>query len=216
MSTVAKLLNKYLASIYDTDHEVYKSLVADVDGVPAGAILKPTDFNNGAIAGMLEWERQLALSLLAQFNLLTAEGDFLELMVHKHIGIVRFEGETDVDYAQRVQDYIIAQKVSPATIIFYTRPFSTPGEPELLDASEDVAFADLSFSDVYTLFQNEAAGPEFDYWVFPALTTSLGSGAYFFILRLENTPSSDIAKVIDLVNRWIAAGIEYEIQIVAV
>lgn len=216
MGTVAEILNKYLNAIYDTDDSIYKSLVANIDGVPEVIIENPIDFNIGVIADVLEWTRQLSICLIQQLFLNEAEGKFLDLMVHNHIGIVRFENESDIDYSERVKNYIIAHKVSRASVIYFARPYSSPGEPELLDGIDDAAFADLSYSDVYTSFQNEAANQYEDWWVFPAITSSIGDTAYFFVLRLENTDSADIAKVIDFLDRWKAGGIAYELQIITV
>ena len=212
MATAAQLLDKYLVAIFDTDHEIYKSLISDVNGIPKPTIENPMDYNNGAIAGSLEWVRQLSLDLAQQIFLNKAEGKFLDYMVHDHIGLVRFENESDPDYQARVKDYIIAHKVSRAAIIFYARPYSTT-EPEILDGSDDTAFADVTFSDVYNSFQSEqTAGPFVNWWVLPALTTT-GSSAYFFIIRLMDTATEDIAKVLDMLEKWHAAGIEYELQI---
>lgn len=194
----------------------YNNLTNLVELVFYPQLSQPQNLNLGAIGSTLEWIRKLSISLLAQLSLTTAEDKFLDFMIHDHIGIVRFENETDSEYRERVRNYIIAYKVSRAAIIYHTRPYSNPGEPQLLDGVDDAAFADVSFSDVYTKFRNTQAGPFYDWWVFPAITTSVGGSAYFFVLRLENTDSADIAKVIDLVNRWIASGIAYELQIVAV
>lgn len=216
MATVAEWFDKYLRALHDTDDPIYKSLISDVDGVPAGIITTPMDFNAGAVASVFEWIRQLSLCLSDQLVLSTASGKYLDLMVHEHIGIVRFESESDTDYIDRVRDYIIANKVSRAAIIHHTRPYSSPGDPEILDGTDDAAFADVSYADVTTGFQASSTGPFDTWWVFPALSSSIGGTAYFFVLKLQNTASGDIAKVVDIVNRWIAAGIRYELQIVAV
>ena len=216
MGTIANLLDKYLRALYDVSDPIYKSLVSDVEGIPEPIISNPIDYKIGAIASVFEWQRQLALSLLKQLFLTEAEGKFLDLMIHEHIGLMRFENEDDAVYSARVQDYIISQKVSRAAIIYYTRPYSDPGEPEILDGADDAAFADITHSDVYTEFRNEQVGAFYHWWVFPAITASIGATAYFFVLRLENTNSADIAKVIDLLDRWVAGGIAYELQIVAV
>lgn len=216
MATVAKSLNKYLKAIYDTDDPIYRSLISNVDGVPAGTINTPQDFNAGAVANILEYTRQLSLCLIDQLFLNRATGKFLTLMTHEIIGIVRFEGESNVDFVERVQNYIIATKVSRASIIFYTRPFSSPGEPQLLDGVDDAAFADVSYSDNIEMFQQGDVPPFNNWWVLPGLTISEEGASYFFILRLENTASADIVKVVDLVNRWKGDGIGYEIQIITV
>jgi hypothetical protein len=165
---------------------------------------------------MLEWVRLLSKGLQNQLDLTLAATKYLNFIIQGLIGIARYESESDSDYLDRAVTFIIARKVSEASIIYYTIPFSSPGLPQILDGTE-TAFADVSFSDNYSEFQNKTPGsPEFDHWIFPAIATSSSGGAYFFILRLENTVAADIIKVVDLVNRWIAAGIRYEIQIVSV
>lgn len=214
MSTVASWLDDNLKALFDVDDAIYKSLISDVDGIPEVSIIDPVDFNNGALAGMIEWIRQLSITLKDQLFLDTVTGAFLDLMVHFYIGIVRYESESDSDYVDRVRNFIIAPKCSPASIIYYCRPFSSQ-EPEILEM-DDTAFSDVSYSDNYTSFQLDMTGDiENNHWVLAGIADS-SSSAYSFILRLYNTASADIVKVVDLVNRWIAGGIDYEIQIVEV
>lgn len=214
--TIAETFNKYLRALYDTEDALYKILIADPNGVPAPVVTQPQDVHIGAIASTFEWVRQLAKSLVLQLFLNQATGKFLDFLVHNHIGIVRYEGESDDSYRHRVQVYIIAPKVSRAAILYYTRPFSSPNPPAILDGLDDAPYADLTFADVYESFQNEAPGPEYLYWVFPAITLPVSASAYFFILQLENTPLSEVPAVLNLVDRWVAGGISYEIQIVRV
>lgn len=215
-NTTAVWLNKYLRALYETDDPIYKSLVADVDGIPAGTINNPQDYNAGAVANMLEFVRQLSLCLIDQLFLDRASGKYLTLTTHEIIGIVKFEGESNSVFVSRIQDYILGYKVSRAAIIFYTRPFSSPGEPQILDGLDDAAFADVSYSDNNTMFQLGVNPPFTNWWVLPGVTISEQGASYFFVLRLENTASADIVKVVDLVNRWKGDGIGYEIQIVTV
>ncbi len=216
MSNITKLLNKYLKPKFDVTHAIYTALISNSANTPPGSPSKPSDLNIGAIANILEWTRLLSKGLLNQLDLTLASTKYLNYTIQDLIGIVRFESEIDADYLQRTVNYIIAPKVSEASIIYYTIPFSSPGLPQILDGTE-TAFSDVSFSDNYSEFQNKTPGsPEYDYWIFPALSNENSGGAYFFILRLENTATADIIKTVDLVNRWIAAGIRYEIQIVSV
>ena len=144
MGTVAKTLDRYL-QIFRHDDPLYKYLVSDVDGVPAATPIKPTDFNIGVIADMLEWNRRLTLSLGRQLYLDQATGFMLDYYVQTATGIYRFEGESDSEYSIRIKNYILSRRCSPASIIHYTQLYSPGGMPKLLEGQMDSAFADVSF-----------------------------------------------------------------------
>ena len=213
--TIVDQLNRYLKSIFNVDDAVYKSVIADKDGVPAGTITKPTDFNSGQIANVLEYLRGLSKDLLTQIFLNQAEGKYLDLIAQDTIGLTRYSGENDADFVARIQKFLIGDKISKAAIIFCTRPFSSPGEPVILEGEQDAAYATFSFAGVYSSFQLVAPPSQFNFFVFPAISRSQQS-AFFFVIQLENTPSEDIFKVIDILNRTVAAGIVYELQILTV
>lgn len=217
MSTnITKLLDKYLKSKFDIDHSIYKAFISNAVNTPPASPTDPSNLDIGAIANTLEWVRLLSKGLQNQLDLTLANTKYLNLIIQDHVGIVRADGESDSDYLDRAVDYMIAPKVSVASIIYHTIPYSSPGPPQIIDGTE-TAFADVSFSDNYSEFQNLTPGsPEYGYYIFPALAAESYGGAYFFVLQLENTAATDIPAVVDLVNRWIAAGIRYEIQIVSV
>lgn len=212
MGNIAKVVNKYLRALYDIEHEIYKSVISDENGIASPTVNNPMDYNIGAIAGVLEWNRNLTLSLINQLFLNQATGKFLNLQAHDQIGIVRYYGESDVDYAKRVADFIIAPKISPASIIYYLRPYSED-EPIILEGRQDSMFADVSFSDNITEFQIETPGQYFEHWVSPAIAGSAATLSYYFIVILKNTLSGDVQKVMDIIDRWVASGINYEVQI---
>ena len=212
--TVAKTLIKWTRAIWDTEDPMYRSMVADLTGIPNPTIVKPTDFNNGVYAGMLEWNRQLTLTLLKQIDLSQASSKWLDYITQNHIGINRSKNETDSHFVNRVQEYIIGKKISPGAIIYFTRQFSPNAEPIIEEGIQDGAFADLSFTDIYTGFRNTVIGDQFDWYVFPAIATNSTVAAYFFVLILEGTSSDDIPMLFDYVNRWIGSGIGYEIRII--
>lgn len=216
MSNITKTLNKYLQAKFDTNHPIYKALIANASNTPPASPAKPSELDIGAIANMLEWTRLLGLGLKNQLDLEQSDTKYLNLILHELMDIVRYDGENDADYLERAINFVIAPKVSEASIIFYTIPYSSPGIPQIIIGGE-TAFADVTFSDNYTELQNATPGsPELNHWIFPAIATDGFAAAYFFILRLENTNIDDIVEVVDTVNRWIAAGINYEIQIVSV
>lgn len=210
--TVAELLNKYLRTLYDIDDNIYKSLISDVNGSPEVVISDPIDYNIGVIADILEWTRQLSISLGKQIFLNQAEGKYLDLLAHNNIGLVRYPSENDTDYISRVQKFIIGRKVSPAAIIFYMRPYSDI-EPAIIEGGTDTAFSDITFNDVFTTFQQLTPGSEFGNWVNAAIAGSDKVASHFFTLVLEGSSASDIPLIIDTMNRLIAAGVGYEVQI---
>ena len=216
MSTNADKLNKYLKALIDVTDDLYKSIVSDPDGTPESTIVNPVDLNYGCVADLLEWNRMLTKSLVRQLYFDQAEGKFLDLISHTHFGLIRASGETDSQYKSRVKDIILGHKISPASIIYLTRGYSSPGEPQLIEGEQDSAFADCSFTECYTSFQVASSSSnsyQVGWWVFPAIALASTTSLYFFILILDNTPSSQALTVLDIVNRSIAAGIDFEIWI---
>lgn len=208
MATVAETLNKHLGQVLDTDNALYKSLISDPEGTPAGTVNNPTDYNIGVLAGMLEWNRDLTKTLVKQLDLTQATGKYLDFIAHDHLGIFRHASESDTDFVTRIQDYIVGAKVSPGAIIYHMRKFSST-EPQILEGEQDGAFADVSFSDVYQGFRDVVD----NLFVFPALTVGSDSQAFFFILILEDTAAADVTALFEELERLVAAGIEYEVQI---
>lgn len=213
MSTEATILNKYLRAIYDIDDKIYKSLISDISGVPAGVITNPNDYNIGAIANILEYTRRLSIDLLDQLFLNRAEGKYLDLIAQEVIGIVRYAGESDTDYVDRIQKFIISPKVSPAALIFCLRPFST-AEPVFLEGEQDAAFANVSYASQYNSFQQLTIGPENLHWILPAIASGTGDGSFFFSIVLENVADEDIVKIIDIIERIGVAGVNFSLQLV--
>lgn len=209
---ITNTLNKYLKAIYDINDDIYKSLISDETGVPAGVINTPIDYNLGVIASVLQYTVTLYIDLVSQIFLDESEGTYLDLIAHNHIGIVRYTGETDANYITRIQKFILNEKTSPTAIIVAARPFSSV-EPIIVEGATDSAFADWTFSDNYTSFQNQTAGAEFDYWIMPAIAIGQDSSAFFFILILENTTEAQVPELLDMLERYVAAGVSYEVQI---
>lgn len=211
--TAAERLNQYLASLFDVLDPVYKSIIANVDGVPAGTINKPTDYNSGAVANLLEYGRQMGIDLVAQMYFDQNTGKYHDFYANEVLGIPKFTGETEAQHKSRAQDYVMAKKISKAAIIFASRPFSV-AEPEILVGGRDDAYADISFSDQYQGFVATPTGTHMDNWfIFPARAGGKNSSAYFFTLIVTGTTGSDVPKLVELLDRWVAAGIEYAIQI---
>jgi hypothetical protein len=201
-------INKDLAAVFSKNDPVYRSLIADYTGVPAPVISTPMDLNMGALASVVEWNRRLTKSLIKMLFFDTAQGVFLSMIVSDHLGIVRGSGESDADYQRRVTEIILGHKVSPTAIINALVPYSFPNRPLLYEGQEGSAYADQSFSDVYTEFQ--VVSPVMrDEWVFPAVTMALAGSIYSITVLLENTPNTSIPLVLDLLDRLVVAGVDY-------
>lgn len=213
MATIAISLKDLLAPIFETDDPIFKSVVADTTLPPEVIVTNPNQYNAGAIGNQIEYLRRLGLFYLTQLLLENAEGKFLDYMAFELIGIVRYTGENDADFIARLQKFILAPKVSPASIIMCLRPFSN-SEPIIIEGLQDTAFADVTYSDNYRVFKVVTPGPEFDFFVQPAISAGPGDGGFFFLVTLDGTNQADIFKVLDILNRWIAAGVIYEVEIV--
>lgn len=211
-NNISENLNRYLEQIFDTEDSIYKAIFSDITGISAGIINVPNDYDIGAIANLLEWNRNLSKSLLLMLNLQNAIGIWLDLIAHVHLGLVRFPEESDIDYKNRIINYIIAPKKSPASIVYYTIPFSNPGLPQLIESPSDIAYSDVTYASFYKKFKQ--TGGQFDqWWILPAIAFSESASSYFFVLVLQNTNVDDVPKLVDLVNRWKTSGINYEIRI---
>lgn len=211
-TTIARTFDRHLRAIFDTEDPVYKSLISTEPSSPEATVTKPMDLNAGAIASVFEWLRRLGKDMLIQLDMSQAEERFLNLAAHDHIGIVRYPGESDGDYVYRVQKFLFGEKTTRAAIIHHMRQFSTT-EPLILEGIHDACFADVSFTDVYQGFRNQTPGPEYQHYVFPAITTNAAGSVFFFILELTETPSSEIKELLDWMDRWVSVGISYEIRI---
>ena len=217
MSNNADKLNQFLKALYDVEDPTYKVLVADPGGTPEVTIVNPIDLNLGVIADLLEWNRLLTITFLKQLFFDQTQGKFLDLIAHDHFGLIRASGESDSVYIDRVKNIILGRKISPASIIVNTTPYSSPNPPIIIEGDQEQMYADVSFTEYYqdsfqVLISTSAKYPVGD-WVLPAIAFSFDAGAFFFILILEIIDSNDLPAVIDIVDRHIAAGIDYEIWI---
>jgi len=212
MNTVKEFFGNLLSAVYNLSGSVIKSLFVDLDGTP-GAITQPMDYNIGAIGSTLEWLRRLTLDLVDQLFLDIADPEYVSFTIEDFLGIGRYDGETDADLIDRVKILLFGQKMTVPAIIEHCSRFSTPGPPSISEGGAVMAYADVSYSDVYGSWQNQTPGPEFDYWIFPAMSSSGAGQSYYFILTLQNTGSQEIVQAVDLVNKLIAAGVDYDIII---
>lgn len=202
-----------LLQLWDWNDALFKAVVSNPDGVPSLTPVNPTDFNRGEIANLLEYNAALAASYLEQLNPSTAIDKYLEFALQDVCGIIRYPGELQADYIERVKNVMFGFKCSCAAIVYYVSQYSSPQPPECIEGPNLIMYSDVSFSDVYIDFQIVTAGLEFGYWVWPAIPGDGPGTGFFFLLILYNTPSNELAEVVDIVNRVKAGGINYEIQV---
>lgn len=210
--TIQDRVNNNLRVLFDiNDDPIYKSLICDKDGTNPDTVTKPTDIDIGAITSQIEYLRRLSVSLLKQLYIDQASGEFLEYQLEEFFGSLRATDETDAAWVQRTMDLVFNQKVSNASIIFALRPYSSI-EPQLsLVVSDESAFADFSYADVYVKDETTLDGETV--FVLPALAENFDSSFYTFKVILYDTETSDLFAVTDLINKIIAAGISYILQI---
>jgi hypothetical protein len=213
LNTLAPIINKYLKALYDTEDPVYRALIADETGIPASIPTAPSDMNIGAIGNSLEWNRRLTMSLIKQLRFDQCEGVFLTLMIDDFLNFMRASGETNAQYKERVIDIVLGPKISPAAIIYNARPYST-AEPYIAMNDNDMAYADVSYADCYETFQLTAPAAYVGTWVLPAVSRNVRGMIFFFILYVENTPDDQMSILMDKINSLIAAGTEFEVQVI--
>lgn len=208
--TIAARIEKLLGMLYNKATDpVFRALIADSAGVENPTISDPRDFNCGAVAEMLEWNRRLAAGLEKQLDISQASGIWLDYAIHVHVGLPRFSGETDSQYVERISEYLIGPKCSPGAIVAFFRRYSPGGEPFIYEGESDSAFADASFAGEYTGFWLADGSA----YVFPAIACGSDSQAFYFQLFLYGTPAADIAAVIEAINRYKMAGVEAQVYI---
>jgi hypothetical protein len=200
-------INNNLATLYNVENDdIYKSLICDKDGTIPSTITKPTDIDIGAMASQIEYLRLLSIDLVKQIYIDQASGDFLKYQLEEFFNSLRLENETDADWVQRTIDLILKPKVSRASIIYSLRPYSSL-EPEITTVTDESAFADVCFADVYNSYSYELDGIT---WFFvPAVAENYQFSFYTVKIILYDTETSDVVTVQNLIENMLAAGISY-------
>lgn len=211
MPAITVRFNNSLKSVWNIDDPIYRALICDGDGTIPSTINKPTDIDIGAIAGDVEYLRMLSQSLLKQMYADTATGEYLKYTLQEFFGSTQLEGEDEAAWIQRVNGIVFNQKVSRASIIYAMRPYSPNGEPEIVNASGDAMFADVSFADRYKRDTQEFDSKNFS--VYPSYAQTAESSLYLIIVILYGTSQTDLFSVLDVLKNVVAAGIYYTIEI---
>lgn len=209
---ITERVNQFLSAIFDLNDPIYKSLIANFEGISSTKILTPADFNEGAMSDLLEYNRELTAGLLKQIYFDQSHGSFLNMIINNHIGISRGNGESDDEYKKRTTDCLFSPKISPAAIKFLLRDYSTPNPPEIVEGEGVFCYSDSSYSDVYKKFKARGETYLTGSWVYSAIT-HYNVTAYLIIVILYNTPVQKLPVVIDIIKRSIAAGIDFQIEV---
>jgi len=210
--TIQDKTNNNLQALFNVDDDlIYTKLICDINGNNPETISKPTDIDIGIFTSMTEYLRRLSKSLLKQIFIDQAQGEFLDFQLEEFFNNLRVTNESDVAWVQRTIELVFNQKVSRASIIFALRPYSD-AEPEVSTVvSDESAFADFSYADVYVKATVVFGGG--NVYVLPALAEDFDSSFYTFKVVLTNTATSDLYNVTNLLNKIIASGISYILQI---
>lgn len=203
-------VNDSLKAIFNTDDPVYKAVICDKDGIPETSIVKPIDFNLGAITNNIEYLRRLGQDLVKQLYIDQASGEFLKYELETFFKSLRLQNETESAWIARTISLVFQPRISKASIIYALRPYSSQ-EPEIIQGGGDSAFADVSFADrtikYNTIFDGEI------FTVYPAFAQTVSSSFYSIVIILYDTPASALYTVSDIINKYIAAGISFKIEI---
>lgn len=204
-------INNNLNTLYDVNNDIYKSLICDKDGTIPETITIPTDIDIGAIASQIEYLRLLSIFLIRQLFLDEATGEFLKYQLNEFFDSLQLEDETDVEWVQRTIATVFQPKVSRASIIYALRPYSSQ-EPEIVNVFQESAFADFCFSDVYN--SGMLTMPDGTVVVFvPAISGDYENAFFTIKVILYDATTDDLYTVKNILDKIIAAGISYIIEI---
>jgi hypothetical protein len=208
---ITERINNNLSALFEIDKDpIYRALISDKDGTIPVIINIPTDIDIGVIASQLEYLRELAINMAKQLFIDEAESTFLTYILNNFFNSLQLQDESDAQWVQRVTAIVFAQKVSRASIILALRPFSSL-EPEIINISSESAFADFSFCDIFESGKYLLDGTYIFYMA--ANAENYESSLFSIKITLQDTLSTDIYTIQDIIDKIIAAGISVKLQI---
>jgi len=208
--SITERINDNLAISFNKEGENYKALICDENGTNPEIVNKPTDIDIGVLTSQIEYLRRMSLDLIKQLFIDQSSEEFLKYQLEEFFSSLRLEDETDVDWIQRTIATVFQKKVSTATIIYSLRPYSTM-EPEIVNVSTEGAFADFCFADIYESGSYILDGET--YYYAPAISGDYENAFFTIKVTLYDTESQDLWTVTNILDRMLAAGITYILEI---
>jgi hypothetical protein len=144
---------------------------------------------------------------LAQFNIRTASGSFLDLW-GRLFGARRFPEESDRPYSDRILSRVISPRTVPQSIIDAVLAVSGVTFCEILDSSYGTMFVGKSFIGHQGGGNTDA---DSDY-----IQASFGDNAFFFIVRVNIKQGTNLNQILKAVDDTKAAGTRYVVEILEV
>ena len=209
-ANITTRINDALKDLFNIDDIIYQALICDYTGSIPDTISKPSDIDIGAMASMIEYMRLLSLSLSKQIYMDQSSGEFLSFILDEYMQLPRLTGETDEVWATRAKKILFQPKVSRAALISLLRPYSTE-EPVIINEASNAMYSDCSFADRYSAFTTTTGGKKMV--VYPANSETYNNIMFSIIIKLTKTNPDDYASVTDLLEKSIASGIYYTIQV---
>jgi hypothetical protein len=205
-------INNNLSTLFNTDSDIYRSLICDKDGTIASTISLPTDYDIGAIASQIEYLRQLSIYLITQLYIDEQTGEFLKYTLETFFHSYQLIDESESTWISRTVTNVLQPKVSRAAIIYALRPYSS-AEPEIINILTESAFADFCFAD--QILSGTYTMPDGIIVIYkPAYAETEESSYYTIQITLYNTTTAQIYTVQDILSRILAAGVTYLLKII--
>ena len=112
MSSIIELINRRMPQDINKTGEEYKAVFGKTPFTPNVPIVTSADYNCGAIANELEYQRAFLDYLFSCFDVDNAEGDYLEKITNFFLDLKRIWNETDVNLQKRFYA-LIRRKSNP-------------------------------------------------------------------------------------------------------
>jgi len=203
-----ELLNDLL-KIYNRESGEYLNLVGASSLVTPSfsTEVKINNINTGAISNPLEYSRRLFSFLINQLDLRNTVDSWLDYMGGVIYNVIRFSGESDTDYRNRIFTNTTTVKCSPIGIKIPLDDYAD--NVQIIEGGMDGAFADVSFADSDREFNIPGV------WVVKSAITMEENGSPFFIIIImENVDPGDYVTILNLINAYRACGILFTVIIV--
>lgn len=203
-----KRLNKYL-KIFNQESGEYLNLIGDeTKNYPSlNGYIKINDFDNGAIGNVIEYTMKLSDFFIDQLDVSKASDFLLEFILETYYNKIRKDGETDLEYYTRSKEEIFDHKISNLAIKNKLEDYGD--DIEVIDGiGGDSAYYGVSYYENYKDF--ELSGENV---VKRAIFSVTGGRPYFFRVLMSNVFPSQYREIINVINDYKAAGVNYFVEL---